>query len=78
MPPLARFVTGDGQFRTVAFAGFMAVRPWLWLRVLRLARNSNTAAAALCEWLEQYNQEPEDVADPEPGLHPSSGGQTQS
>ena len=56
MPPLERFVTGDGQFRTSAFAGFVALRPWLWLRVFQLARNSNKAAAALCEWLEQYNR----------------------
>lgn len=78
MPPLGQFVTGDGQFRTWAFAGFVALRPWLWLRVLRLAKNSDKAAAALCGWLEQYNQEPEDLGDPEPGLHPSSGGRNQN
>lgn len=71
MPPVARFVTGDGQFRTLAFAGFVAVRPWLWLRVLQLARNSTKAANALCEWLEQYNLEPEELKDSEPGLHPT-------
>ena len=74
MPPLERFVAGDGQFRTAAFAAFVALRPWLWLRVFQLARNSNKAAAALCGWLEQYNQEPEEVGESEPGLHPGSGG----
>jgi adenosylhomocysteine nucleosidase len=68
MPPI--------QLRTAAFAAYVAVRPWLWLRVFQLARNSSTAAAALCEWLEQYNDEPEDVADPEPDLQAGSGGRT--
>jgi adenosylhomocysteine nucleosidase len=78
MPPLSQFVTSAGQFRTAAFAGFVALRPWLWLRVLRLARNSNQAAAALCRWLEQYNQEPEEADDPEPGFHPGSGWRKQN
>src|SRR3981081_3746470 len=76
MPPMERFIAGDGQLRTAAFAAYVAVRPWLWLRVFQLARNSSTAAAALCEWLEQYNDEPEDVADPEPDLQAGSGGRT--
>jgi adenosylhomocysteine nucleosidase len=73
MPPMERFIASNGQFRTGAFATYIAVRPWLWLRVIRLAKNSNTAAAALCEWLEQYNQDEEDLVNSEPGQHPSSG-----
>jgi adenosylhomocysteine nucleosidase len=76
MPPIDRFIAGDGQLRTAAFTAFVAVRPWLWLRVFQLARNSSTAAAALCEWLEQYNDEPEDLADPEADLQAGSGGRT--
>ena len=76
MPPMERFIAGDGQLRTAAFAAYVAVRPWLWLRVFQLARNSSTAAAALCEWLEQYNDEPEDVVDSEPDLQARSGGRT--
>jgi adenosylhomocysteine nucleosidase len=76
MPPVERFVANNGQFRTGAFAAYVAVRPWLWLRVVRLARNSNLAAAALCEWLEQYNQAEEDLVNSEPGVHPSSGAAT--
>lgn len=76
MPPIERFIGGDGQLRIAAFAAYVAVRPWLWLRVFQLARNSSIAAAALCEWLEQYNDEPEDVADPEPDLQAGSGGRT--
>jgi adenosylhomocysteine nucleosidase len=73
MPPLSKFITAAGQFRTAAFAGFVLLRPWLWLRVFRLARNSNKAAAALCGWLEQYNLAPEEAGETEPGLHPTTG-----
>jgi adenosylhomocysteine nucleosidase len=72
MPALDLFITGDGQFRTLPFAAFVAVRPWLWWRVIRLARNSTKAARALCEWLEQYNHDAEKLAKPEPGLRPTS------
>jgi adenosylhomocysteine nucleosidase len=75
MPPLSQFVTGAGQFRSAAFAGFVALRPWLWFRVFRLAQNSDKAAVALCAWLEQYNQEPEEEeGNPESDLRPSAGG----
>jgi len=54
MPGMDRFVASDGQFRSVAFAGYAAVRPWLWLRVIHLARGSAKASGALCRELEQY------------------------
>jgi adenosylhomocysteine nucleosidase len=73
MPPMGRFIAPNGQFRTAAFAVYVALRPWLWRRVIEMASNSSTAANALCEWLEQYNHEPDDS---EPGLHPSSEGRT--
>lgn len=78
MPSLDQFVAGDGRFRTVAFAGFVAVRPWLWQRVIQLRRNSAKAANALCEWLDQYNHDPregdmEELVNPGAGLHPISG-----
>jgi adenosylhomocysteine nucleosidase len=76
MPQMELFIAPDGQLRTAPFIAYVAVRPWLWLRVFHLARNSSTAAAALCEWLAQYNDEPEDVADPEPDLQAGSGGRT--
>jgi adenosylhomocysteine nucleosidase len=72
MPPMERFIASDGQFRTGAFVLYAAVRPWLWPRVIQLARNSSTAASALCEWLQQYNQDPEDLVDSEPDMHPTS------
>ena len=72
MPPIEPFIAGNGKFRTAAFAAYVAVRPWLWPRALRLARNSTIAAEALCEWLRQYDQDPEDLVDPKPDLHPTS------
>jgi adenosylhomocysteine nucleosidase len=53
MPPLGKFVDGDGSFRSGQFAAWAAVRPWQWARVIALGRNSNKAMRALCEWLEK-------------------------
>ena len=54
MPPVERFVSGEGQFRTGAFLGFVSPRPWLWLSVFRLSRNNREASAALCRALSRY------------------------
>jgi adenosylhomocysteine nucleosidase len=51
MPPIDRFTTRDGGFRTAGFVGFAILRPWLWAAVIRLARNSAKASRALCERL---------------------------
>ncbi len=56
-PSTERFVASNGQFLEGRFAWFAALRPWLWPRVLRLARNSNRAARALCDWLRKMNAE---------------------
>ena len=56
MPPMARFIDDDGRFRTQAFAAFVAVRPWLWIKAARLARNSVKASRALCECLNHGNR----------------------
>jgi adenosylhomocysteine nucleosidase len=50
-PSMERFVDANGLFRDGRFALFAAVRPWLWPRVARLARNSSRASRALCDWL---------------------------
>ena len=55
MPRMERFVSDDGRFRTRQFLFFTLLRPWLWARVVRLAKNSNKAANALCKGLDQYN-----------------------
>jgi adenosylhomocysteine nucleosidase len=69
MPPMERFITRAGRFQTARFLFFALLRPWLWARVLRLAKNSKRAGEALCRWLDQYNHEAE-VSDLQPGLHP--------
>jgi adenosylhomocysteine nucleosidase len=56
MPPLERFVGPEGQFQTGKFLAFAAIRPWLWPRMVRLAKNASRASRALCGWLEQYNR----------------------
>lgn len=48
-PPTERFVDSAGRFHEMSFAWFAAVRPWLWLPVMRLARNSGRASRILCE-----------------------------
>lgn len=53
LPPLGRFVTDSGDFRTSAFVAYAAVRPWLWPTVLRLNTNSSIAIKKLCHALEQ-------------------------
>jgi len=47
-PAMDRFVDSEGNFSEARFAVYAAVRPWLWSRVMRLARNGNRAAHALC------------------------------
>ena len=71
LPPMDGFVTPDGQFRTAAFAAFIAIRPWLWAGTMRLARNSEKASRALCSWLEQYPCDAEKLQNSAPELHPN-------
>jgi len=54
MPPVERFVSGDGQFRSAGFALHVALRPWLWKRTIALARNSARASRALCAAIIDY------------------------
>jgi adenosylhomocysteine nucleosidase len=56
LPPMQRFVGPEGQFQTSRFLAFTAIRPWLWPRMIRLARNTSRASRALCGWLEQYDR----------------------
>lgn len=50
-PAMDRFVDNQGRFSEVRLAAFAALRPWLWPRLARLARNSRLASSALSEWL---------------------------
>jgi adenosylhomocysteine nucleosidase len=51
-PAMERFIGADGRFSQAGFAWYAGVRPWLWPRVMRLARNSNRASHALCAYLD--------------------------
>jgi adenosylhomocysteine nucleosidase len=52
LPTTERFVDSEGHFREMRFALFAAARPWLWVRVIRLACNSRRATRVLCEQLQ--------------------------
>lgn len=52
MPEMSRFVR-DGKFQDKRFAFHVALRPWLWLQVFRLARNTRIASENLCAWLRE-------------------------
>lgn len=52
LPEMANFIQ-DGRLRTGLFTLHIALRPWLWLRVARLARNTKLASENLCAWLRE-------------------------
>jgi adenosylhomocysteine nucleosidase len=54
LPPLNRFVDGSGRFPTSRFVAWATVRPQWWPAVFRLARDSQRATRALCDWLEVH------------------------
>lgn len=56
LPPIARFVGADGRFHALSFLAHIALRPWLWGRVLKLTRDSAIAARGLCVELQQHKQ----------------------
>jgi adenosylhomocysteine nucleosidase len=69
IPAMDRFIR-EGKFRALAFVIYTAIRPWLWRRVIRLARNSSRAAETLCRWLVQYNAGAESLENKPAELHP--------
>ena len=50
LPPIIRFVK-NGQFNSGGFIAHVAIRPWLWLGVIKLARSSALASKVLSEAL---------------------------
>ncbi len=56
-PPTDGFVDSEGRFHEMSFAWFAAVRPWLWLAVMRLARNSRRASRILCEEIRKLERQ---------------------
>ena len=51
LPPMNRFIDSRGEFQTLRFALYAAVRPALWSTLGRLKRNADKAANRLCEFL---------------------------
>ncbi|HXF13217.1 MAG TPA: hypothetical protein VN517_08680 [Terriglobales bacterium] len=47
-----RFIR-NGRFETASFVLFLIPRPWLWLKMIRLARNTQLASQNLCAWLRE-------------------------
>jgi adenosylhomocysteine nucleosidase len=47
-----RFIR-NGRFETKSFVLFLIPRPWLWLKMIRLARNTQLASHNLCAWLRE-------------------------
>jgi adenosylhomocysteine nucleosidase len=62
MPQMAGFIGRDGRFKTASFVAYAAVRPWLWGRVVTLARNSSRAAKTLGKHLEHFRNDLSDIA----------------
>jgi adenosylhomocysteine nucleosidase len=52
LPDMTPFIR-NGEFQTGRFARHLAIRPWLWLPVYRLARNTRIASENLCAWLRE-------------------------
>jgi nucleoside phosphorylase len=52
MPEMTQFIRDD-KFQEKRFALHVLLRPWLWLPVLRLARNTKLASENLCAWLRE-------------------------
>ncbi len=52
IPAMSRFIRA-GKFDTTHFVLHIGLRPWLWLRVIRLARNTKIASENLCAWLRE-------------------------
>ena len=68
-PGLERFIR-NGQFRQGAFVAYVAIRPWLWPKVLQLARNSAKASEVLCRCLAEYIAQAESLENKPADAHP--------
>jgi adenosylhomocysteine nucleosidase len=56
LPPLGRFISAEGQFRTGQFILWTLLRPWCWQTVIQLGRNSAAAVQSLTQALENTVQ----------------------
>jgi hypothetical protein len=60
-----RFVASDGRFQSAKFAGYVALRPWLWKTTIVLARNSAKASRALSGALADFLESISESSRPE-------------
>jgi adenosylhomocysteine nucleosidase len=65
MPEIDRFVASDGRFQSARFAGYVALRPWLWKTTIVLARNSAKASKALSGALADFLESTGESSPPE-------------
>lgn len=52
LPPLGRFISADGQFQAGKFVLWTILRPWCWLTVIQLGRNTAAAVQTLTQAIE--------------------------
>jgi hypothetical protein len=52
LPPLGRFITPEGEFQTGRFVLWTMLRPWCWLTVIQLGRNTAAAVRTLTQAVE--------------------------
>lgn len=57
MPPLQRFVTATGQFKTWQFGIWAALRPRVWPVIARMKKDADVAAESLAQAVRDYLQE---------------------
>jgi purine-nucleoside phosphorylase len=52
MPPLTRFIDGNGRFETRQFLVYVALHPKWWATLAKIRKNSKLASANLCRELQ--------------------------
>lgn len=52
LPPLGRFISPEGLFRTGQFILWTLMRPWCWQTMVQLGRNTSAAVRSLSQALE--------------------------
>ena len=74
VPPTEGFIDGRGEFKTLSFALYLALRPGLWASARTFGRNSSLAAEALAKALAGFVREAEQgsaPASPEKAAEPA-------
>jgi hypothetical protein len=52
LPSLGRFISPEGEFQTGNFVLWTVLRPWCWLTVIQLGRNTTAAVRSLTQAVE--------------------------